>query len=63
MSGNKLTMLDECVFQSIFQTFASGGFNSTTTFIDASSSEFILYGIKVSINEIIIYPFRSIPEG
>jgi len=40
LSGNKLTSLEQGVFQPIIQSFAAGGFDPTKTFINASSSEF-----------------------
>ena len=40
LGSNKLTTLDQSVFQSILQSFASGNFVPALAFIDASSSEF-----------------------
>ena len=39
VSGNSLTSLDQSVFEPILQSFVTGTFDPTVTFIDASSSE------------------------
>ena len=39
LGSNKLTAFDQSVFQPILQSFAAGGFDPTTTFVNASSSE------------------------
>ena len=42
LSSNKLTALDQDVFQPIIQSFAAGSFNPTATFVNASLSEILI---------------------
>ena len=42
LSSNSLTSLDQGVFEPILRTFSEGIFDPTITYIDASSSEFLI---------------------
>ena len=46
LSKNKLQKLDQGALQPILQSFAAGGLNTTTAFINASSSKLIYLSLN-----------------